>query len=687
MEKLFFPLIAVGIRAAVVFVQEGQRRIPIQYAKRMVGRKMTAGGSTYLPLRVNMAGVIPIIFAAAILAFPPTMAQYFPATRDFVNEYFQPDDWIYMLIQGFMIVVFTYFYTAVQFNPVDQADNLRKYGGYIPGIRPGPPTAQYLDRVLSRLTLPGSLFLALVAVASEPLHRVRRLLAGERRRPRRHVGADRGRRRARHDAADGVADDDALLRGLPQVAEGHVRILILGPQGSGKGTQAKRIAAGYDAPHVATGDILRAAVANGSELGHEVRPILERGDLVPDDLMVGLIRERLADEDAFVLDGFPRTVAQAEALDAMLEEIGKPLDAVILLRVSDEVATARLETRAREEGQGRRLAGGDPQPASPLPRAHRARGRPLPARGNRGHRGRGADDGRRLRRHPGRPRECGRQPMIIRKSEREIDKIAAAGALVAETIAYTGGLLRAGVTTEELDAAAGAFIREHDGTPTSEGYKGYPKAICISPNDVVVHGIPDGFEVGDGDLVTIDVGVTLDGYIADSAYTFGVGDHRGSRPAAPRRRAGSTRGGDRRGGRRNRVGDVSHAIQEVVGGRRLLSRPEPRRPRRRPVLPRGPAHPELRRAGPRPAPLRGHDDRDRAHDHVRLVRGVPDGGRLDDPHARRLDVRALRAHRRDHRRRAADPHPRVGVPARRRRVARQAADQSCWASSRAIRSL
>ena len=100
MEKLFYPLIALGIVAAVVFVQEGQRRIPIQYAKRMVGRRMTAGGSTYLPLRVNMAGVIPIIFAAAILAFPPTMAQYFPATQDFVNEYFQPGDWIYLLHRG-----------------------------------------------------------------------------------------------------------------------------------------------------------------------------------------------------------------------------------------------------------------------------------------------------------------------------------------------------------------------------------------------------------------------------------------------------------------------------------------------------------------------------------------------------------------------------------------------------------
>jgi len=125
----------------------------------------------------------------------------------------------------------------------------------------------------------------------------------------------------------------------------------VGPQGSGKGTQAKLIAEAHAIPHVATGDILRAAVAEGTELGERVRPILEAGELVPDELMVALIRERLADEDGFVLDGFPRTLTQAEALDAMLDEIGKPLDAVLLLEVSDEVSTRRMRGRAELEGR------------------------------------------------------------------------------------------------------------------------------------------------------------------------------------------------------------------------------------------------------------------------------------------------------------------------------------------------
>src|SRR5205809_15595 len=164
MERLFFPLVAIAIVAAVVYIQEGQRRIPIQYAKRMVGRRQTAGGSTYLPLRVNMAGVIPVIFAAAVMAFPPTIAQFFPSTQSWINAHFSYGSLLYIGLEGVLIIVFTYFYTAVQFNPVDQADNLRRYGGYIPGIRPGAPTAQYLDRVLTRLTLPGSLYLAAVAV-------------------------------------------------------------------------------------------------------------------------------------------------------------------------------------------------------------------------------------------------------------------------------------------------------------------------------------------------------------------------------------------------------------------------------------------------------------------------------------------------------------------------------------------
>jgi len=164
MEKLFFPLIALGIVVAVVYIQEGQRRIPIQYAKRMIGRKMTSGESTYMPLRVNMAGVIPIIFAAALLALPQTIGSFAPNWQSFINQHFAPASWTYIIVEAALIVIFTFFYTAVQFNPVDQADNLRKHGGYIPGIRPGPPTAQYLDRVLTRLTLPGSLFLGSVAV-------------------------------------------------------------------------------------------------------------------------------------------------------------------------------------------------------------------------------------------------------------------------------------------------------------------------------------------------------------------------------------------------------------------------------------------------------------------------------------------------------------------------------------------
>ncbi len=162
--KVMMPFIALAVIASIVFIQEGQRRIPVQYAKRVIGRRMSGGGQTYLPLRVNMAGVIPVIFAASIMAFPPTIGQLIntPGARS-VATFFNPQDAPYLIGESIMIIVFTYFYTAVTFNPVDQAENLKKYGGFIPGVRPGRPTAEFLDRILARLTFPGALYLAAVA--------------------------------------------------------------------------------------------------------------------------------------------------------------------------------------------------------------------------------------------------------------------------------------------------------------------------------------------------------------------------------------------------------------------------------------------------------------------------------------------------------------------------------------------
>jgi preprotein translocase subunit SecY len=160
-------LLGVLIIVAVVFMEQGQRRIPVQYAKRVVGRRMTSGGSTYIPLKVNQSGVIPIIFASSVLYFPTLLGstiQWAPF-RNFVNNVLLDQGSVgYIVVFGLLVVFFAYFYNAITFNPVDTADNIRKYGGFIPGIRPGGPTSEYLARVLNRITLPGSLFLATIAL-------------------------------------------------------------------------------------------------------------------------------------------------------------------------------------------------------------------------------------------------------------------------------------------------------------------------------------------------------------------------------------------------------------------------------------------------------------------------------------------------------------------------------------------
>ena len=163
---LFF-LVGVLMIAAIVFVEQGQRRIPVQFAKRVVGRRMYGGQSTYIPLKVNQAGVIPIIFASSVLYFPVLLSNVIQVDWivNFINKNLvQPDNMIYISVYGLMIVFFTYFYTAITFNPAQQADIIRKQGGFIPGIRPGPPTERYLAQILNRITLPGSLFLAAIAL-------------------------------------------------------------------------------------------------------------------------------------------------------------------------------------------------------------------------------------------------------------------------------------------------------------------------------------------------------------------------------------------------------------------------------------------------------------------------------------------------------------------------------------------
>lgn len=166
---VILALLAIMIIAAIVFVNEGQRRIPITYAKRQVGRRMSQGGTTYLPLKVNMAGVIPIIFASSLLLFPVVLAQFAGGGNpdSFLSRlarFFDPSSAPYLFIYALLIIMFTYFYTAVQFNPVEHADNLKKSGGYVPGIRPGQQTALYLNNVLTRITLFGAVFLAIVAI-------------------------------------------------------------------------------------------------------------------------------------------------------------------------------------------------------------------------------------------------------------------------------------------------------------------------------------------------------------------------------------------------------------------------------------------------------------------------------------------------------------------------------------------
>ena len=163
----------IAVTMVVIAFTQATRKVPVQYAKRIMGRKMYGGHTTHLPLRVTAAGVIPIIFAQSIIIFPSTIATFFPNSELMitVQSLFAPGKAIYTILYGLMIVFFTYFYTAIVVNPVDMAENMKKVGGFVPGIQPGKHTAEYIDRILLRITLPGAIFLAAVAVLPDMLMR------------------------------------------------------------------------------------------------------------------------------------------------------------------------------------------------------------------------------------------------------------------------------------------------------------------------------------------------------------------------------------------------------------------------------------------------------------------------------------------------------------------------------------
>jgi preprotein translocase subunit SecY len=169
---IFALIMAIGlvVITAVVLIEQAQRRVPVQYAKRMIGRKMYGGTSTYIPIKVNQAGVIPVIFASSLLYLPQLALQLMDANHPnwvyrFINNHLiKQNDWVNITLFALLILFFTYFYVSITFNPTEIADNMKKYGGFVPGIRPGKPTSEYLDFILSRITLPGAMYLALIAV-------------------------------------------------------------------------------------------------------------------------------------------------------------------------------------------------------------------------------------------------------------------------------------------------------------------------------------------------------------------------------------------------------------------------------------------------------------------------------------------------------------------------------------------
>ena len=296
----FIVLLMLGLTVGIIFMDQGQRRIPIQFSRRVRGRRVLGGQSTYIPLKVNMAGVIPVIFATSVMYFPVLISSSLPssgwgqAVRDWINNNlltgggggggvgFSPSLG-YILILALLVVFFTYFYTAIQFDPERQAETIQRQGGFIPGIRPGSGHGAS-PRTRSEPHHPARLLLSR-AGRSRALDR--RLRIRHSRRVERRVDPHRCRRRPGDYETGREPADDAQLRGLPPVAgrSGGTlmgrRILFLGPPGAGKGTQAVRLARAVGVPHISTGEMLRRAVRRCTALGKKAEALMAAGGSRP----------------------------------------------------------------------------------------------------------------------------------------------------------------------------------------------------------------------------------------------------------------------------------------------------------------------------------------------------------------------------------------------------------------------
>ena len=348
---------ALIIVVGVVFVEQGQRRIPVQYAKRMVGRRMYGGSSTYLPLKVNQAGVIPVIFASSLIYIPHLITQLIRSgsggrgqqlvgqvRRQLPVEPSQPGLHRHLLRADHLLHVFLRLDHVQPRRACRRDEEVRwlhpRYSAgqadrRLPALRAEQDHAAGVD-------LPRCHRGAAQPLPADRQHRDRAELA-----VRRHCGFDHDWCRVGYRQTDRESAHATQLRRVPQV-----RVVLLGPPGAGKGTQAVQLAEKLEVPHLSTGDLFRENIGNGTKLGLEAKRYLDAGDLVPSELTNELVDDRLSNPDTnggFILDGYPRSVQQAKALHDMLERRGTALDAVLELRVPEDVLFERLRSRGRAD--------------------------------------------------------------------------------------------------------------------------------------------------------------------------------------------------------------------------------------------------------------------------------------------------------------------------------------------------